>query len=53
MPSQRKVVLIALLAVTLALLLIDAGGSPKEVMAKVRNTVHDLRGDPPADSLQG
>lgn len=53
MPTQRKAVLFALLAVTLALLLLDAGGSPREMMAKVRNTMHDLRGDAAPDSLQG
>jgi hypothetical protein len=53
MPTQRKAVLFALLAVTFALLLLDARGSPREMMAKVRNTMHDLRGDAAPDTLQG
>jgi hypothetical protein len=53
MPTQRKAILVALLAVTLAILLLDARGSPKELMAKVRNTVHELRGDAAPDTLQG
>jgi hypothetical protein len=53
MPTQRKAILIALLAVTLGLLLLDAGGSPRQLLTNVRNTMRDLRGDAAPDTLQG
>ena len=53
MPTQRKAILIALLTVTLGLLLLDAHGSPRQLLTNVRNTVHDLRGDAAPDTLQG
>jgi hypothetical protein len=53
MPTQRRAILITLLAVMLGLLLLDADGSPREMLAKVRHAVHDMRHPAEHDTLQG
>lgn len=41
--QQRRAVLLAILAVALALLLIDAHGSPRQVVNDLREVLSDLR----------
>ena len=50
MPSRRRVILMALLAVALGLLLLDVHGSPDQLVADLQNTWHDLRGSEAGDS---
>jgi hypothetical protein len=44
MPSQRRAVLLAILAVAVALFLLDVHGSPQQLVDDLRETWHDLRG---------
>lgn len=41
--QQRRAVLLAILAVSLGLLLIDAHGSPRQAASDLREVVSDLR----------
>ena len=46
MTSQRRAVLLALLTVALALFLLDAHGSARQMLADLRATWNDLREAP-------